>query len=239
MTPIGLMLYTVRDECSLDLHGTLGAVAEMGYAGVELYDLHGHPAAQVRQWLDELGLGTCGRHVSLAALEETLPVLGAQADVLGTNRVILGWIEPPGFRDEARSLAGRLARVAAEAETLGLELGFHNHDGELRAIEDGPAFLDDLLELPVFLELDLGWAWWAGVDPVELLERTRGRVPLVHVKDFRVRGERSFCPVGDGAVGYERIAPAALEAGVEWLIVEQDETDGSSLDRRPALASRP
>jgi sugar phosphate isomerase/epimerase len=32
--------------------------------------------------------------------------------------------------------------------------------------------------------------------------------------------------VGDGAVGYERILPAALEAGVEWLIVEQDEVDG-------------
>ena len=72
--------------------------------------------------------------------------------------------------------------------------------------------------------------WWAGVDPVELLERTRGRVPLVHVKDFRTRGERSFCPVGDGAVGYERVAPAAVAAGVEWLLVEQDEADGSALD---------
>jgi sugar phosphate isomerase/epimerase len=30
-------------------------------------------------------------------------------------------------------------------------------------------------------------------------------------------------PVGDGIVGYERVLPAALEAGVEWLIVEEDE----------------
>jgi sugar phosphate isomerase/epimerase len=78
----------------------------------------------------------------------------------------------------------------------------------------------------VFLELDAGWAWWAGADPVDLL----GRGPLVHIKDFRSRGERSFCPVGDGAVGYERVAPAAVRAGAEWLLVEQDEAEGSELD---------
>ena len=51
-------------------------------------------------------------------------------------------------------------------------------------------------------------------------------------------GERSFCPVGDGAVGYERVAPAAVRAGVEWLLVEQDETDGPELDavRRSLVA---
>jgi hypothetical protein len=27
-------------------------------------------------------------------------------------------------------------------------------------------------------------------------------------------------------VGYERVLPAAVEAGAEWLIVEQDEIDG-------------
>ena len=40
----------------------------------------------------------------------------------------------------------------------------------------------------------------------------------------------SYCPVGDGAVGYEHVVPAAVAAGVEWLLVEQDEVDGSELD---------
>ena len=30
-------------------------------------------------------------------------------------------------------------------------------------------------------------------------------------------------------VGYDRALPAAVRAGVEWLIVEQDETDGDAL----------
>jgi sugar phosphate isomerase/epimerase len=124
--------------------------------------------------------------------------------------------------DAARRVAGR-----------GLQFGFHNHAGELRPLDGGRSFLEELREAPpelVFLELDLGWAWEAGADPVELLERTSGRCPLVHVKDFRTRGAHAFCPVGDGAVGYERVVPAAVRAGAEWLLVEQDEIDGPPLE---------
>jgi sugar phosphate isomerase/epimerase len=241
MARVGLMLYSVRDECARDLEGTLRAVAGLGYEGVELFDLHGHEAARVRGWLDELELPAAGRHVSLDAVEARLPELAVEGEALGTRRVIVGWIEPPVSVAQAQAVCERFARAVQEAAGLGLELGFHNHDGELRPLDDGSTFLDRLLELRLFLELDLGWAWWAGVDPVELLERTRGRVPLVHVKDFRARGERSFCPVGDGGVGYERVAPAAAAAGVEWLLVEQDEADGSAIDAaaRSLAALRP
>ena len=61
---VGLMLYTVREDCARDFEGTLRAVASLGYEGVEFFDLHGHAAATVRGWLDELRLvglrPTCG-----------------------------------------------------------------------------------------------------------------------------------------------------------------------------------
>jgi sugar phosphate isomerase/epimerase len=227
---VGLMLYSVREECARDLEATLHEVAATGYEGVELFDLHGHEAGRVRAWLDEAGLEAAGRHVPLEVLEGRLDELAADARALGTPRAVLSWVEPPRTIEQADALAARLGRVAEEAADRGLELGFHNHDGELKALADGRSFLDRLLDQPLFLELDLGWAWWAGADPVALLERTRGRVPLVHLKDFRRRGERSFCPVGDGGVGYDRVAPAAEAAGVAWLIVEQDEAQGSALD---------
>jgi sugar phosphate isomerase/epimerase len=227
---VGLMLYSVRDECARDFEGTLRAVAELGYEGVELFDLHGHDPRRVRGWLDECGLAVAARHASLDAIETQLPALAAEGRMLGTARLVLAWIEPPASAADADEMAGRLGRAAHEARALGVELGFHNHDREVGPLDDGRSFVDRLLELPIFLELDLGWAWWGGVDPVELLERTRGRVPLVHVKDFSVRGELSFCPVGDGNVGYERVAPAAVAAGVEWLLVEQDEAEGPALE---------
>ena len=63
----------------------------------------------------------------------------------------------------------------------------------------------------------------------EIPAAERGRSPLVHVKDFRGRGTATHCAVGEGEVGYERVLPAAVEAGVEWLLVEQDETYGDAM----------
>ena len=229
---IGLMLYTIRDECARDLEGVLRAVGGLGYDGVEFFDLHGHDAALVRSWLDESGLVAAGRHAGLDALEADLPALANEVGVLGTNRIALSWIDPPESGDESRAAAERIAAIASRAPALELEFGFHNHWGELRPF-DGVSTLDLLSQLPpeqLWFELDLGWAWWAEVDPVALLERFAGRSPLVHVKDLRSRDTREYCPVGDGAVGFEWVLPAALDAGVEWLIVEQDEVDGPPLE---------
>lgn len=225
---LGLMLYTVRDECARDFPGTLREVAALGFEGVELFDLHECAPSDVAGVLDETGLVACARHAGLDEIEARLPELAAEARELGWRRLVVSWVDPAHL-DIA--LVRRIEAAAGAAASHGLELGFHNHDAEARPREDGTRFLDDLLASEtLFLELDLGWAWYAGMDPVALLGAARGRCPLVHVKDFRSREGREFAPVGDGAVGYERIAPAAVEAGVEWLLVEQDETDGPSLE---------
>jgi sugar phosphate isomerase/epimerase len=236
---LGLMLYTVRDECARDFPATLREVAAIGFEGVELFDLHGCTPLAVGHVLEETGLVACGRHASLDSIESGLAELAAEANELGWRRLVVSWVDPAGL-DAA--LLGRLEAAAGKAAEQGLELGFHNHDAEVRPREGGRSFLDDVLAgEELFLELDLGWAWYAGVDPIELLASARGRCPLVHVKDFHSREGRAFAPVGDGAVGYERVVPAAVEAGVEWLLVEQDETDGPSLDavRRSLAALAP
>jgi sugar phosphate isomerase/epimerase len=227
------MLYSVREESAQDFEGVLRAVGELGYDGVELFDLHGHEPALVRSWLDENDLVVAGRHAGLDALEQSLPALAAELEVLGTDRLALSWIDPPETAAAAQTVVARIAAIAPRAQELGLKFGFHNHWGELEPLDDGVTTLDLLCAIApelLWLELDLGWAWEAGVDPVELLERLAGRCPLVHAKDLRSRGSRDYCPVGDGAVGYDRILPAAVAAGAEWLIVEQDEIDGPPFD---------
>jgi sugar phosphate isomerase/epimerase len=230
---VGLQLYTLRRECARDPEGTLRAVAGMGFDGVELFDLMGADAQRVRAWLDDTGLAVAGRHVGLESVETGVDQLAEEARVLGTSRLVVPWIAPPATSADARATVQRLTDAARRVAERGLQLGFHNHADELTPLDGGDSFLDEVRGAPfglIFLELDLGWAWDAGADPVEQLERTRGRCPLVHVKDFRVRGSRAFCPVGDGAVGYERVVPAAVEAGAEWLLVEQDEIDGPPLE---------
>jgi sugar phosphate isomerase/epimerase len=230
---IGLMLYTLRGECERDLDGMLRAVREIGYEGVELFDLHGHDAHAVRALLDELELGVCGRHVLLDAIESDLDELADELRAVGTDRLVLGWIAPPATAAEADAIVERIAAIAPRVRHAGLRLGFHNHDAELRPLDDGRTVLDRLAGLDeeeLFFEVDLGWAWFAGVEPADLVERLAPRVPLVHVKDLAPRAEQRFVPVGDGDVGYRELLPAIEGLGVEWLLVEQDETEGPPLD---------
>jgi len=225
---IGLALWTVRRECAQAFEPTLRQIAAMGYEGVELHDLYGHEPDEIAAWFADTGLVATSRHTSLDAIESELPALAAEAQTLGWRRLIVGWVDPSQLGPD---LVRRLEDAAASAAAERLQLGFHNHDAEARPRDGGASFLDELLASDaLFLELDLGWAWYAGADPLPLLGRARGRCPLVHVKDFHSREPGSFAPVGDGTVGYERVVPAAIAAGAEWLLVEQDETDGPPLE---------
>ncbi len=100
-------------------------------------------------------------------------------------------------------------------------------------LDDGSSLLDRLLAVEsgtLFLELDLGWVWYAGADPFALLERAGERAPLVHVKDMRKDGGAVHVPLGAGDVDYGRLMDTAGTAGVEWLILEQDETHGRGFE---------
>src|SRR5256714_10021446 len=60
--PVGLELYSVRDQCKTDLPGTLAAVSKMGYKGVEFAGYHGRNAKELRKMLDDNGIVACGTH---------------------------------------------------------------------------------------------------------------------------------------------------------------------------------
>src|ERR1700757_2877807 len=70
--PTGLELYSVREELKKDPEGTVRAVAEMGYQGVEFYapyfDWSETQAKQMRKLLDDLGIRCFSTHNSSAHL---------------------------------------------------------------------------------------------------------------------------------------------------------------------------
>ena len=222
MTRIALQLWTVRDQCEADLRATLRAIGALGYDGVELFGLNGHDAQTVRGWLDEAGLVACGRHMRL---DDDARAIADELSVLGAERAAIAWIDPAELAQPDTAVA-RISTAAEAAREAGFALGFHNHWSELETLDGGGTFLDRLRALPadlLWLELDLGWAWIAGADPAAELAVTAGRCPLVHLKDYADRAARDDVPVGDGVVGYDRVVPAALAAGTEWLVVEEDD----------------
>lgn len=222
---LAIQLYTLR---TIDAVEALPTLAAQGYEAVELYSRPDDPV-ELRRRLEDAELEVCGWHVGLERFDGAFDEVVEHARVLNVPRLVVPWADRPADRAGAEALAERLAALRERVAAAGLPLGYHNHGHELEPLADGTVTLDVLAEVDgLELELDLGWLWVAGEDPVGRLEKHAGRVPLVHAKDFA--DPDTSTPVGDGEVGYVRIVPAARAAGVEWVIVEQEEHTGDPLD---------
>jgi len=228
--PIAAQLYTLRDIMPKDVMGTLAAVAELGYDGVEFAGLHNTPAPELRSQLDSLGLKAASAHVALNLFETELDRTIETYQTLGCSLLVVPWIGEQ-LRGDWAGLAATLNRIAGPVGAAGMRLAYHNHDFELRE-QNGKTGLDILLEQTdpaVNFELDCGWVHKAGRDPLAQMRELAGRLPLIHVKDVAANGD--WAEVGYGAIDYRPIVAAAPGLGVEWLIVEQDIT------KRPPLES--
>jgi sugar phosphate isomerase/epimerase len=238
--PIAVQLWTFRTEFEQDPEGVLDAIADAGYAGVEMVDAltaQGRSAAERRALFDARGLAVPSCHVFLDALERERGRVFDDVAALGARDVACAWIPPERRRDggDYRRLAERLAEAGEEARDRSLQLAYHHHDFELRPIENGKSGLDIVLEAvhPELLavELDVYWAHVAGLDPVAELEGLGDRCRLVHCKDHLAPGAEPVAPeeegvacfntvLGTGVLDFPAIVRAARHA--EWLIVEQD-----------------
>jgi sugar phosphate isomerase/epimerase len=75
-------------------------------------------------------------------------------------------------------------------------------------------------------EIDTYWVQYGGADPVAWCHKLKGRLPLIHLKDYAVTDDNkiNYCEIGQGNLDFAAIVAAAEAAGCEWFIVEQDST---------------
>ena len=83
-------------------------------------------------------------------------------------------------------------------------------------------------------EVDVFWVKAAGLDPVTLINKLKGRVTQVHLKDLKDGlpmptystgvPKDAFQELGDGIIPMEPILVAAKAAGVEHCHIEQDQS---------------
>jgi sugar phosphate isomerase/epimerase len=110
----------------------------------------------------------------------------------------------------------------------GLTVAYHNQDYEFEMLEDGSTPLNHLLtaDPDLLLELDLGWAWRAGRDPVQLIEQYASRLWAVHLKDVapfgQKREEHGWADVGTGVLPWTQIWQALNQASVPLRFVEHN-----------------
>lgn len=223
---IGVQLYSVRNEVENDLPGVLVELAQMGYQGVEFFGRFPQQSLEIRTVLNDHGLHGTGYHVMLPwlnedSLNETVEML-LELEIHDAIVAVL----PDEYREDLEGWQ-RAADLMNNVEPIlhrhGIRLGYHNHDMEFVPVGDAMP-MDLLLERfspKIFWELDTGQAARAGVDPLTLLNRHRGRQPFLHVREYSP--ERETVLLGEGVVNWKEVlAFCEQEPSIEWLIVEQE-----------------
>jgi sugar phosphate isomerase/epimerase len=221
--PIGVQLYSLREECANDFPGVLERVAAMGYVGVELAGLNGLTPDVVGRSLSDAGLRLASAHLGLDPADEFESSLDTYKS-LGADTVVVPVLFDFGSRDDVARSADRLNAAHEQAKARSLTLGYHNHFWELDHDVDGrPALLAlfDRLDPGIVAEVDIYWARVGGMDPAELVGELGDRVALLHVKDGPVDPATPMVAVGDGVIDVPGVLAAAPSA--RWHIVELDE----------------
>jgi len=231
---IGLELYTVRELLKKDFEGTIAKVAKIGYKEVEfagyLNDLPNlnPPVKRAKEILDANGLTAPAAHIAYKMLlPENWPRVIEASKVLGHDYIV----NPSIDRELTKSSQGwkRAAeafnRAGEESLKSGIQFGYHNHTEEFKALPDGKLPYDILLAESdpnlVKMEMDLGWAYEARIDPLAYFQKHPGRFPLVHVKDFDKHDKMT--EVGSGVVDWKAIFAKSELAGIKHYFVEHDE----------------
>ncbi|MEN2280983.1 sugar phosphate isomerase/epimerase [Algoriphagus sp. SE2] len=237
----GLALYTLRDSMAINPKSTLQAVADAGYAYVEAANyedgkFYGMTPAEFKSYLESIGLTAKSAHMGMVTMENADQLI---ADVKAAGIEYFVIPVPPmgmftfgpngmGMKGTVEDLVEILNTLGEKCTNAGLKLLYHNHDFEFKAMEDGTVIEDVLLEKcnPEFVnfQMDLFWVTKAGVDPLTYFDKYPGRFKSWHVKDMN--GEGNFAPVGTGSIDFQRILNEKAKSGMEYYLVEQDNTFG-------------
>jgi len=229
---LSFQLYSLRNFHALPEQ--LALLAGIGFTRVETTRRNYLDPVATRALLERHAMSAPTGHFMLDDLQTRLDWAIDVARTIGIRQIIVpGPFDGDASFDSAmwRAKGRELGHLASRLSDTGLQLAFHNHDGEFRLLPDGHAGLEHLFagagSAPLHWQADLGWMARAGVDLERWLARYAGRVVSCHVKDLAppgsAREEDGWADVGHGVLDWRALWSAARGAGAQWMIVEHDE----------------
>lgn len=220
--PIGVQLYSVRNECKADLPGTLQAIARIGFRGVEFAGYHGRSAKELRQMLDNNGLIACGTHTPLETIQpKQLDATIEFNQIIGNKFLIVPYMTGK-TREDWLAKAELFNTVAAKLQPLGLWTGYHahSHDFQLIGAESAWDIFFGNTKPEVIMQLDTSNCRDGGADPVAVLQKYPGRTRTIHIKP---NGGGPEAVIGEDKINWAGVfAYCETKGGTQWYVVEHE-----------------
>lgn len=236
---LGIQLYSVRSHFSAgqDIRGSLLRLREMGYTQIQTYGALPIPASEYARFVREAGMQVIGLHLPFSEFEH-IDQIAALCRTLGTTNAGVGSMPAWLGSDKASTLRfiEQANAAGAALRPYGIKFTYHHHAfefaraGEKRIMD---YLVDGLDSETVSFVLDTYWLQHAGVNILEWIDRLRGRVDILHLKDKGVKpgtNEAGIVELGEGNIDFTSVLEAADQAGITCLCYEQDVCAGDSFD---------
>ncbi len=216
-----------------DWKGTLKQAVEFGFSEIEGGSNFAGSPQEFVNYCKEIGIKPIASGSSLDPMMKDPQKFFDDQNELGMKYIVCywPWMEgPPFMLNDCKKSAEMLNELGAKAKANGLQLLWHNHDNEFHKMEEGFPF-DYLMNHTdpklVQCEMDIYWVKKGGGDPLAMLKKYNGRIPILHVKDMAPGADEDFICPGSGIIDFAPIFKEANKQGIEHYIVERDnEPDG-------------
>jgi len=234
--PVGLQLYSLRDQFKKDVSKTLDQVRAFGITHVELAGTYGVAPEKFKEQLDAHQLKAISAHFSYEQFRDHIEDVAREAKALGLEYAGCAWIphDDPFDEKSCREAAVVFNRAGEALAKHGIKFFHHTHGYEFLPYRDGTLF-DVLMAQTkpeyVSFEMDVYWIIHPGQDATQLLEKYGKRFELMHVKDMKHGTPRGFTgqsdvnnnvALGEGIIDGASVLRAAQKAGVKWYFIEDE-----------------
>jgi sugar phosphate isomerase/epimerase len=174
------------------------------------------------------GLSVCATHSPFARIRDDIERLAQEHLDFGCPQIGVATLPSEYGKknaDDLKRFAEIINGAAYKLKSYGMTVAYHNHWFEFNKIGDKTVFdaLFESFDSSVEFIPDTYWLKLKNVDPAAFIEKLKGRISVLHLKDYR---KRLFVPMmkpaGDGVLDFKAIMQSAETCGVKAAVAELD-----------------
>src|SRR6266481_6287537 len=246
--PVGLLIYAVLADWKKDFNGTLTAVAEMGYEGVEFTQYESwtpERAKEIRSLLDSIKLKVLATHTEpqffvpgdkMKAAIELNQILGTRSVCcvrgLATTPTGIGYhAKSSSDADAWKELTDVLQSAGETLKKHKMACSFHNHAVEFQT-KDGIRPIDILAKSKdLVFHIDVNVCRRAGADPVEFMKQYPGKTECLLLTDGPPDAGRHAPALGKGDTPWKDVFKTAESVGgIKFYLLTHGATELTPLE---------
>jgi sugar phosphate isomerase/epimerase len=224
----GFISGIIGKELLSDWKAALKQSVQYGFTEIETGKYLGESAPEFMAFCKSIGLTPVVGGVPFTSDRSELNKNLDNLAELGIRYAVVYWPwtgSGPFMLEDCKKSADTMNKMGAICNERGMAFTWHNHNKEFVTMEKGMPF-DFLMENTdkslVSCEMDIYWVAKGGADPLQVLKKYSGRIPILHVKDMAPGEAMDFACPGSGIIDFPAVFREADKQGIEHYFVERD-----------------